>query len=247
MKAEEINKKIDITWAAVEIYQDRGRVSIPDLVAATKLSATEIYSYFPNKKAILAYYYPALVFQYWAMIDEIEDFESYSISEKFSNFIYSNFDLMTEKFDFVEDTFDKLVFKKGSKSEFHEEVTALFKEFLTTDADIAVSAAFFMNDFYYKALTGQYLLLVKFWLSDTSENKERTLAFADKLAALFEELVYNKSIDKTFDLFKYVFSNTSFEEHFPNWKCTSKTKKHHTSKDKNAPHEHHQETGDHDE
>jgi len=215
MDAEEINKKIEITWAAVDIYQERSRITIPDLVNATKLSATEIYSLFPDKKAILAYFYPALVFQYWAMIDEIEDFENYDIGEKFSNFIYTMFDLMTEKETFVKDTFDNLVFKPGHRSDFFEETTSLFKEFLTTDGNIAVSAAFFMGDLYYKFLSTQYLFLIRFWINDSSEGKERTLALADKLSSLFEELVYNKAVDKTFDLIKFIFGNNDFESWLP--------------------------------
>lgn len=228
MDADHINKKIEITWAAVDIYQEKGRVSIPDLVQATKLSATEIYELFPNKKAILAYFYPALVMQYWAMIDEIEDFENYSISEKFSNFIYTMFDLMAERQHFVKDTFDKLVFRKGSSSDFHEETTTLFKEFLTTDGNIAVSAGFFMGDTYYKILASQYLFLIKYWLNDTSDNKERTLALSDKLASLFEEIVYNKSLDKGFDLIKFIFGGKDFESWLPkldDWNCSSSKKR----------------------
>lgn len=228
MDADHINKKIEITWAAVDIYQDKGRVSIPDLVQATKLSATEIYELFPNKKAILAYFYPALVMQYWAMIEEIEDFENYSISEKFSNFIYTMFDLMAEREHFVKDTFDKLVFRKGSSSDFHEETTTLFKEFLTTDGNIAVSAGFFMGDTYYKILASQYLFLIKYWLNDTSDNKERTLALSDKLASLFEEIVYNKSLDKGFELIKFIFGGKDFESWLPkldDWNCSSSKKK----------------------
>ncbi|MBO6794630.1 MAG: hypothetical protein JJ895_12020 [Balneolaceae bacterium] len=227
MDADHINKKIEITWAAVDLYQEHGRVSIPDLVKATKLTATEIYELFPNKKAILAYFYPALVLQYWAMIDDIEDFEDYSISEKFSNFIYTMFDMMAERQIFVEDTFNKLVFRKGSSSEFHEETTTLFKEFLTTDGNIAVSAGFFMGDFFYKTLASQYLFLVNYWLKDSSENKERTLALSDKLASLFEELVYNKTVDKGFDLIKFIFNGNDLESWLPNlddWTCTSSNK-----------------------
>lgn len=226
MDADQINKKIEITWAAVDIYQEKGRVSIPDLVNKTKVSATEIYQFFPNKKAILSYYYPAMVIQYWAMIDEIEDFESYAISEKFSNFIYTMFDLMSEREDFVIDTFDKYIFQKGSRSEFHEETTSLFKEFLTTDGNIAVSAGFFMGDFYYKTLSSQFLFLVKYWLNDSSIDKERTLALADKLSSLFEEIVYNKTFDKGFDLIKFVFGNKDIESWLPKLgECTSKEDK----------------------
>lgn len=222
MEAQDISKKIDITWAAVDLYIEQGRVSIPDLVKATNSSASEIYELFPNKKAILSYFYPALVYQYWAMIEEIEGFSEFSISEKFSNFVYTSFDMMHDKLSFVEKTFGEHAFSLSGDSEFGKEVKALFKDFLTNDANIAVSAAFFMNDLFYQALTGQYMLMVKYWLKDSSDNKERSLALADKLSALFEEIVYNKSVDNTFDLAKFIWGSNKIDDWFPKWEfCSS--------------------------
>ena len=222
MDVDQINKKLEITWTAVDIYEDKRRVSIPELVNKTNLTAGEIYELFPNKKSILTYYYSAIVLQYWAMIEEIEDFESYAIGEKFSNFIYTIFDVMSEKETFVTDTFHKYVFKKGSKSNFHEEITTLFKDFLTTDSNIAVSAGFFMGSFFYKTLSSQFLFLIQYWLKDTSNNKDRSLALADKLSSLFEEIVYNKTIDKGFDLLKFILGNNDVESWLPKLgTCTS--------------------------
>ena len=215
MTTDKLNTKIEITWKAVELYQTKGKVTMPDLISSTGLTASEIYSYFPNKKAILSFYYPALVFQYWAMIEEIEGFEDYSLSEKFSNFIYTIFDMMSENSVFVNDTFDNHIFKKGYKSTFHKEVTALFKDFLTSDGEIAVSAGLLMKDFSYKLLTSQYLFLVRFWIKDESENKERTLALSDKLTSLLEEAVYNKTLDKGFDLLKYLFGSIGIGKDIP--------------------------------
>ena len=215
MTAEQINSKIEITWKAVELFEKNGKFSIPDLVDATRMTATEIYSHFPNNKAILSFYYPALVYQYWAMIEEIEDFEDYSASEKFSNFIYTLFDMMSENSSFIDNTFNKYVFHKGSSSEFHKEVKALFKDFLTTDGKIAVSAGFFMKDYFYSLLASQYLFLVNFWKKDESESKERTLALSDKLTSLFEESIYNKTLDKSFDLAKYIFGSIGVGKDIP--------------------------------
>ena len=215
MTAEQINLKIEITWKAVELFEEKGKFSIPDLVDATGKTATEIYSHFPNKNAILSFYYPALVYQYLAMIEEIEEFDQYSLSEKFSNFIYTLFDMMSENEVFVEGTFKDLVFQKGSDSEFHKEVTALFKDFLTSDGEIAVSAGFFMKDYFYSLMATQFLFLIDFWRKDESTGKERTLALSDKLTSLLQEAVYNKTIDKTFDLAKYVFGSIGFGKDIP--------------------------------
>ena len=215
MTAEDINTKIDITWKAVGLYEEKGDFTIPELIDATGLTASQIYSYFPNKKAILNYYYPALVFQYWAMIEEIEDFESYSLSEKLSNFIYTLFDMLNENPEFVESTYGNLVLSKGSKSGFHQEAKEVFKHFFTTDGDIAVIAAFFMKDLFYSFITTQYLFLVKFWVEDNSDGKERSLALTDKFTAFVQEVSYNKVVDKGFDLVKYLFGSAKIADGFP--------------------------------
>lgn len=192
-----------------------GRVSIPDVIKATRFTVSEIYALFPNKKALLAFFYPALAFQYRIMIKEIDDFENYSIGEKLSNFIYTSFDIMQEKVRFVENTFNELAYANNLRENFHEEVTVLFKEFLTSDGNIATSIAFFMNQFFYKLLAYRYLAQVKYWLADSSDNKERSLALTDKLTGLFEELVYNKTIDKSIDLARFWWESIRFEKYIP--------------------------------
>ncbi|MEQ9264338.1 MAG: hypothetical protein RLN81_03910 [Balneolaceae bacterium] len=225
MEAEEINKKIEITWKAVELFEKKGKVSISELVKETGFTSSEIYALFPNKHAILEYYYPALVLQYWAMIEEIEGFESYSLSEKFSNFAYTTFDMMSENEKFLKRTFNRYVFQKGSGSAYHGEVTELLKHFLTSDAEISVSAGFFMKSYYYSFLSSQFLFLLKYWMKDTSEGKERTLALTDKLTSLLQESVYNKTIDMSFDLLKYIFTSSGVEKNIPFLcECTTKDK-----------------------
>lgn len=130
MTAEQINDKIELCESAIDLILSEGSFTIAQLSEVTGKTASQIYSLFPNKKAITEYYYPSLVIRYSAMIGEIEDFESYTISEKLSNFIFTTFDMMEDRREFVEDTFEKMVFKKGCNSEFHQEVTALFKHFL---------------------------------------------------------------------------------------------------------------------
>lgn len=215
MTAEQINDKIELCEAAIDLTLSDGKFTVTKLSEATGKSASQIYSLFPNKKAILEYYYPSLVIRYSAMIEEIDDFETYTISEKISNFVFTLFDMMDERREFVEDTFDKLVFKKGCDSEFHKEVTALFKHFFTTDARIAVSAGFVMKDYFYEFIAKEYLHIVKFWLKDESDGKERTFALTDKLTGFVEEIVYNKVLDKGFDLAKYLISHAGLAKNIP--------------------------------
>jgi AcrR family transcriptional regulator len=215
MTTEEINDKIELCEIAIDHVINDGKFTIAQLAKASGKTASEIYSLFPNKNAILQYYYPSLVIRYSAMIDKIEDFESYTISEKLSNFIFTSFDMMEDRREFVEDTFEKMVFKRRCDSQFHQEVTQLFKHFFTTDGRIAISAGFVMKDYFYEFIAREYLDIVKFWLNDDSDGKERSFALTDKLTGFVEEVVYNKVLDKGFDLAKYLISHAGLAKNIP--------------------------------
>ncbi len=215
MDTQQLNDKIEICHTAVDLILDNGGFTISQLSDKTGKSASQIYSLFPNKKAITEFFYPALVIQYSAMIEEIEDFETYTVSEKLSNFIFTSFDMMDDHREFVEDTFDEMVFRKGCDSAFHDEVTNLFKHFFTTDGNIAVSAGFLMKDYFYEFIAKEYLHIVKFWLKDSSEDKERSFALVDKLTGFVQEVVYNKIVDKGFDLAKYLISHAGLGKKIP--------------------------------
>ena len=219
MNTEKLNLKIELTEAAIDLYIE-DKFTIPNLTSKTGKTASEIYSLFPNKNAILKFYYPSLIVRYQAMISEIDDFDSYSISEKLSNFAFTLFDMMDERREFVEDTFDKYVWTCSSKSEFQKLIKSLFKDFFTSDGKIATSAGFFMGDLFYSSLKTQFLFLIKFWLDDNSEGRERTFALTDKITGFIEELVYSKIVDKGFDLAKYSMSAFGFNkqvEDFNDW------------------------------
>ncbi|HAW81284.1 MAG TPA: hypothetical protein DCX27_17220 [Balneola sp.] len=215
MTAEQINDKIEFCESAIDLVLTKSSFPIAQLSEATGKTASQIYSLFPNKKTILKYYYPSIVIRYSSMIEEIEDFDSYSISEKLSNFIFTSFDMLDDRKEFVEETFEKMVFKKGCNSEFHQEVTALFKHFFTSDGRIAVSAGFVMKDYFYEFIAKEYLHIIKFWLEDDSNGKERSFALTDKLTGFVEEVVYNKVLDKGFDLAKYLISHAGLAKNIP--------------------------------
>ncbi|MTI88465.1 MAG: TetR/AcrR family transcriptional regulator [Balneolaceae bacterium] len=211
MKVEEINTKIEICEAAIDLYLEDA-FEIPKLVKKTGKTASEIYTLFPNKQSILEFYYPSLIIRYRAMVGEIEGFETYTISEKLSNFIYTVFDMMDDRRAFVEETFHPMIGDRWTNTDFHNEVKELFKDFFTTDEHMAVSAAFLLNDYFYAFLRNQYLSLVNTWLDDESDDQVRTMALTDKLTSFIEEVVYNKVVDKGLDLMKYIFTQTGLSD-----------------------------------
>ena len=208
LNPETFEKKYKIADAATDLYiENDGHFTIKEVARKSDLDPAEIFDYFPNKKSILEFYYASLVVRYELMIDEIESFESYSIGEKFSNFIFTSFDMLQEKKTFVDDTFRSMILCSFEKTDFEEEVERLTEKFLRNDEKLAASSTILLNHYSYTFLRRQYLELVRFWLNDSSENHELTMELTDKLTAFLEELLYNTVFDKGFELAKFIYAN----------------------------------------
>ena len=207
-----ITSKIELSLLGAELYQKKGRLSMRDLINTSEMSAAQIYELFPTKDAVLAYAYPAMVFRYWAMIDEIEDFHRLVISEKLGNFIYTMLEMFSDHEYFVKKTFTRLVACNGVKSDFADEVSTVYKDFLTRDGNLSVTAGLVTRPLFYRWMTSQFIALVEFWIRDTSTSKERTIGLIDRACSLFEDVLYSELIDKSFDFGKYLYTtlNTTF-------------------------------------
>lgn len=200
--------KYRIADAATDLYiENDGTFLIKDVAEQVDLDPGEVFNYFTDKKAILQFYYASLVIRYEMMIEEIDDFNSYTLSEKFSNFAFSSFDILEEKKAFADATFEEFILRSCSKTDYEKEVERLIRQFLENDSRITMSAAVVLHDYFYTFLRRQYLELIRFWLNDDSEGHELTLELTDKLTNLFQELMYNAILDKGFDLVKFLASN----------------------------------------
>ncbi len=212
---EIFEKKFEIADAATNLYiKGDGEFTVKDVAKEVGLDPAEIFDYFPNKKAILQFYYASLVIRYEMMIDEIDGFDSFTLSEKFSNFAFTSFDMLKEKEMFVQATFSELIQRSFSKTDFEKEIERLVKKFLQDDPRLSIASTIVQNNYFYNFLRLQYLELVNFWLNDESEDHELTMELTDKLTSFLQELMYNTIIDKGFDLTKFVYANK--EEFFCN-------------------------------
>src|SRR5699024_11581454 len=100
---ETIEMKFAIADAATDLYvAGDGHCQIKYVANTVEIDPAKVFDYFSNKESILQFYYTAVMYRYRLMIDEIDDFNSYTIGEKFSNFVYASFDMLDEKRVFVE-------------------------------------------------------------------------------------------------------------------------------------------------
>jgi len=200
--------KFAIADTATDLYvQGDGQFYIKDIAKDVDITPAEVFNYFPNKKSILEFYYASLVIRYEIMIAEIDSFESYTLSEKFSNFAFTSFDMLQEKEAFVEATLSEYILNSFTKTDFEKELERIIKQFLQNDDHLSIASTLVLNSYSYAFLRRQFLELLRFWINDTSEDKELSMELTDKSTAVLEELMYNPVLDKSFDLAKFVNAN----------------------------------------
>lgn len=221
---EELQTKLEITGVAVDLYVEQdGEFTLNQISKEIELSVADIFDYFPNKQAILEFYYTSLIIRYKLMLEDIEDFETYSLSEKLSNFIYASFDMMAEKQAFVELTFNKMIRYSYARTEYSKKVESTIESFFREDPRISTGSSLIMNDLFFKLMSRRYMYLVSYWIGDNSEGKERSMELTDKLTAFIQEVMYNSVADKGFDLLRFLYSNSSLKCSNPIWdKISSK-------------------------
>ena len=205
---ETFEMKFAMADVATDLYiQGDGRFYIKDIAKEVDITPAEVFNYFPNKKSILEFYYASLIIRYEMMINEIDGFNSYTLSEKLSNFAFTSFDMLQEKEAFVEATLSDYVLNSFTKTDFEKELERIIKQFLQNDDHISISSTLVLNSYSYAFLRRQFLELLRFWINDTSEDKELSMELTDKATAVLEELMYNPVIDKSFDLAKFIHAN----------------------------------------
>jgi len=205
---ETFEMKYKIADIATNQYvEGDGHFTIKGIAGELNIDPAEIFNYFPNKEAILEFYYASLVVRYEMMIEEIDDFQSYTLEEKLSNFAFTTFDMLSEKEAFVKATFKELVLSNYTKTEYEKQVEELIKRFLNEDQQLSVSSTVVLNSYFFAFLRLQFLELIRFWLHDDSEGREMTMELVDKLTSLLQELMYNAIIDKWVELAKFIYAN----------------------------------------
>lgn len=201
--------------AAIHLYvEDRNHFNMKRIAQEAGLKPIDIYPLYSDKYDILYSFYNQIVPKYRIMTNEIEDFNTYSAGEKISNFIYTSFDLLGEQEAFVEMTFHSYMYCPMNKTTLKKDAYNLFRDFLSRDEQMPEANRFFLNTLCYTTLTTKFLFMIEYWLSDQSESKEKSMVLVDKLTVLFDEIIYNSMLDKSFDLMKFFITDWGLEKTF---------------------------------
>lgn len=224
LNIEELQQKLEIADAATQLYVEKnGSFTLHDVANRADITVSELFNYFDDKHAIIYFFYTSLVIRYRLMIDEIEDFETFTLSEKLSNFAYATFDLMDEREQFVEQTFCPYILRTCKRTEYEKNIETLLSDFIKNDSGKSASSDFITNDCSMRLIGKKYLHLVDFWINDKSEGKEVTMELTDKVTGLIQEALYTSVIDRSFDLAKFLFSNDILTRNNTIWQKINST------------------------
>ncbi|MDZ7772254.1 MAG: TetR family transcriptional regulator [Balneolaceae bacterium] len=214
--ADAFQARYDIMEAAIPAYLEKGMdFTLKEVAREAGITVGEIFEYFPDKKSILEFYYTSLAVRYRLMLEEIDDFEEYSLGEKLSNLAYTTFDMMAEQEAFVQATFTELVLCARGRTDFGKEIRGLLRRMFENDDYIPYLNTMVLGGRFYGLLYRKYLALIRFWLGDESEGRQQTMELTDKTTALAEELMYSGAADRGVDLLRYLAGNSFFIDRIP--------------------------------
>ena len=202
-----IEEKFAIADAAVQQYELDGQMpTMFDIAGAAGISVSRMYGLFPNKPAIFHFWYESLSLRYQSMLETLEGYDELMLSEKLSNMMLSITDMMAERRAFVEATFDEMVFRNQRWHPFCKQNEALLKTIISSHEGTSRAAHIVLWDDVYAFLSKEFLHVIKFWIRDTSDNQQKTMALMDNFNGFVAELLTNRLIDKGTDLARFFWN-----------------------------------------
>jgi hypothetical protein len=196
--------KITIAELAAKKYVTNPRFTIHSIAGELELTSKEIFELFPNRSAILRFYYESRLMVYRHQTQSIDNYASFTLSEKLSNLFLSILDQFSENREFVLKTYPANFCRTSFKGSFDKYLKDEIREIFRSDNRISGTAGFLKQPFLYSAFVKHFDGFVLFWKKDESSMNQQTMALIDKWSSFVQELFYTKIADQAFDLGKFL-------------------------------------------
>ena len=189
---------------AVALYTTDGEpLTARRLSQAAGVSQMEFYSVFDHIDEVLPAYYTSRIEAFEAIRTGIAEYDSFSLDERVSTFIFVLFDLLEADAAFVEHSFSKLQHHSHLKN-FREGLVAQYAALLDSPDIPATNQTLTRQAWVHKALAHRHLYLIDFWIRDTSPQREQTTALVDKYVAFFADVATFRGVERGVDLVRYL-------------------------------------------
>ncbi len=172
---------------------------------ATGEAEADLKLLFSTKTAALRWFYTALPERIGRRLELIPEFGTFTLAERYAQYVYTALDLLDSQREFVEKTYRRYVIETSGTHAFASGSAAFFRKTAGSDTRIPDINRPFMPDFVFDLMGHAMLRLVAFWLEDESDGSGQTLAWVDKTTALFQEAAYSGVADRAVDLLKFIY------------------------------------------
>ena len=203
--------KSKILEEAVNLIIEKGfkNASMREIANNAGVSNPTIYNYFPTKEKMLYAYLEQKHQQAVAILQGIEDFNTYTLREQLQTLIETELELYLEDREFVIQISEMVFHSSGLKIESLYGTNEIFMEMVTDMLEIAIEAGEIseppFKEYLPKLFWDYYITVVAYWVKDDSEMFENTTQYIDHSMGVIEALLQSQVLNKASDLGMFLF------------------------------------------
>ncbi len=203
--------KAKILEEAVNLIIEKGfkNASMREMAKNAGVSNPTIYNYFPTKEKILFAYVEQKHKETAMILQEIEDFHTYTLREQLQTLIETELELYLEDREFVMQISDMVFQSGGLKLDSLYGNNEVFTEMVADMLSIAIDAEEIPKPPFEEHLPrlfwDYYIMVVAYWIKDDSEMFENTTQFIDHSLGVVEALLQSNLLNKANDLGMFLF------------------------------------------
>jgi len=203
--------KVKILASAVELIIEKGfkSASMREMAKNAGVSNPTIYNYFPTKEKILYAYVEQKHKETAQILQEIENFNTYTLREQLQTLIETELELYLEDREFILQISDMVFHSAGLKLELLYDNNKLFTDMVKDMLEIAIDAEEIprppLEEHLPRLFWDYYIMVVAYWVKDDSEMFENTTQFIDHSLGVIEALLQSSIMNKAHDLGLFLF------------------------------------------
>lgn len=179
------------------------------------MKESDFYVYFSSFESIESHIFTLFFENTMKLLSKDESFQEGDAKHKLLSFYFTFFEILTANRSFV-----MLSLNKDNKLKSMQKLKDLRKEFLLFVQSLDIEkldlkmekANQFVDKSMSEAIFGQLMLLIKFWMSDTSAAFEKTDILIEKSVQTGFELIQTKPLESIIDLGKFLWKEHGFKK-----------------------------------
>jgi len=203
--------KAKILEEAVNLIIEKGfkSASMREMAKNAGVSNPTIYNYFPTKEKIVYAYVEQKHKETAEILQNIEDFHTYTLREQLQTLIETELELYLEDREFIIQIADMVFHSSNLKLDSLYDSNALFRDMVADILRIAIEAGEIPNppfeEYLPRLFWDYYIMVVAYWVKDDSEMFANTTQFIDHSLGVIEALLHSNILNKANDLGMFLF------------------------------------------